>query len=77
MPHHVEPGKNPVVMNYVYWDNIGPASSINSNNKEMSEWIKFQLNNGFYNNKRILSEQSIRKMRTLHTPMAISKVNSI
>jgi len=73
MPHHVAPGADPVVIKYVNWDNIAPAGAINSNVKELSEWIKLQLNNGVYNNKRILSENSIRQMRSVNTPKLITK----
>lgn len=46
-------------------DEIGPAGSINSNIKEMVNWLKLHLQKGEFEGKRIISEQEIK---TLHTP---------
>ena len=72
MPHHIEIGKKPIVVEYVNWDNIAPAGAINSNVKEMANWIKMQLNNGNYKEKQILSSKQIRIMRTAQTSNSIS-----
>ncbi len=72
LPHHVVPEKETLLIKYVNWDNIGPAGSINSNVKEMAEWIKLQLNNGFYDGKQIISENAIRQMRNVQTPRFVS-----
>ncbi|MDF1546325.1 MAG: serine hydrolase [Bacteroidales bacterium] len=73
MPHHVGFDENPLVIPYVNWDNIGPAGAINSNVKEMTNWLIMNLNNGVYKEKQILSEENIRQMRTVQTPQFISK----
>ena len=39
--------------------NIGPAGAINSNVEDMSNWLKFQLNKGEFEGKRLISEQSL------------------
>ena len=31
---------------YMNWDNIGPAGSIISSAKDMSQWLKLHLNDG-------------------------------
>jgi len=73
MPHHVGYKEKPMVIPYVDWDNIGPAGSINSSVKEMANWLIMNLNNGVFNNKQILSENNMRKMRTVHTPRSVSR----
>ncbi len=39
--------------------NAAPAGAINSNVTEMAQWIRFLLNRGVYNGKRLVSEASI------------------
>lgn len=39
--------------------NIGPAGAINSNIDDMSQWLRFLLAKGSYNNKRILSQEQL------------------
>ncbi len=63
-PHHVEIGQNPIPVEYVNWDNIAPAGSINSNVKEMANWIRMQLNDGTFEGNKILAPTQIREMRT-------------
>jgi CubicO group peptidase (beta-lactamase class C family) len=45
-------------------DNIAPAGSIYSSVHEMSQWIRFQLANGEYGDKRLISEDGMEMMRT-------------
>ncbi|MCH8257089.1 MAG: serine hydrolase, partial [Proteobacteria bacterium] len=37
---------------------IGPAGSINSNVKDMAQWVRFQLGKGEYQGKRLLSSET-------------------
>ena len=46
-------------------DAIGPAGSINSNVKDMSNWLKMQLNNGKFEDKEIVS---INNFKPMHQP---------
>ena len=39
-------------------DLIGPAGSINSNVKDMAQWVRFQLGKGEYEGKRLLSSEA-------------------
>jgi CubicO group peptidase (beta-lactamase class C family) len=73
MPHHVLPGETPLVITYVDWDNIAPGGSINSNVKELAEWIKLQLDEGKYNGKQIISEGGIREMRNVQISRPLTK----
>jgi CubicO group peptidase (beta-lactamase class C family) len=49
-PHNTVKGKN-IPIDYVNWDNIGPAGSINSCVNELAHWMRLQLNAGTWNNK--------------------------
>lgn len=73
MPHHVEPGKEPVPINYVNWDNIAPAGAINSCVSDLSNWIRMQLNDGKFEGKQILSKKQIRIIRSPQIMKTISK----
>ncbi len=75
MPHNVFETKT-VKIKYINWDNIAPAGSINSSVKDMSNWIKMQLNNGKFNNKQIVSLGSINKMRQSHTSKNVSRAST-
>ncbi len=73
-PHHVDFETNEtIVIPYINWDNIAAAGGINSNVKELCQWIKLQLNNGITNNQQIITKKSIWEMRKSHTIMQISQ----
>ena len=46
-------------------DNIGPAGAINASARDMAEWVRFQLNGGVVEGKRLISEKNFNEM---HTP---------
>lgn len=73
VPYHVEPGKKPLPLPYINWDNMAPAGAVNSNVQEMSNWLMMQLNDGLYKGKRILSEEQIFIMHSPHTIKSVSK----
>ncbi|MGJ8678966.1 serine hydrolase domain-containing protein [Paraglaciecola sp.] len=50
--------------------NIGPAGSVNSNVEDMSQWLKFQLANGTFNGKRLISEDVLLETRKPQIKMA-------
>ena len=53
------------------WMNIdveGPAGSINSSARDMAKWIIFQLNDGVFNGKRLISQKNLQEM---HTPQIV------
>ena len=50
IPHVKHDGKI-IPIKYISWDNIAPAGGINSTVKDMSKWIKLQLNNGTLDGK--------------------------
>jgi CubicO group peptidase (beta-lactamase class C family) len=53
------PYYNGKVIEMLNYDNAGPAASINSNVDDLTKWIQMWLNNGKYNDKQILSENSV------------------
>ncbi len=73
LPHHVVPGKEPILIKYVNWDNIAPAGAINACVSELSNWIRLQLNNGKFEGNQILSEDQIRIMRSPQIMKSVSK----
>lgn len=48
-------------------DNIGPAGSINSNVIDMAQWVRLQLGQGEYQNKRLISSGSVKAMQAPQT----------
>jgi CubicO group peptidase (beta-lactamase class C family) len=50
-------------------DAIGPAGSINSSINDLSRYVIFQLGDGTYNGKRIVSQNNLRLVHTGQTPI--------
>lgn len=65
--HYVYLDGKTITVSYTSSDNLGGAGSINSNVIEMAQWLKMLLNNGVFDNQRILSENSIWEMWSSHT----------
>ncbi len=49
-------------------DNIAPAGAILSNAHDMAEWLRFQLNDGQVNGKRLVSSAALKET---HTPQIL------
>jgi CubicO group peptidase (beta-lactamase class C family) len=49
-------------------EDIAPAGSIISNVRDMAQWLRFQLNDGMVNGKRLVSTAALRET---HTPQMI------
>ncbi len=55
---------------YLSWSYVfAPAGGINSNIIDMAKWLKFQVNNGVFEGKRLLSEEN---MNFMHTPKTVA-----
>ncbi|MBA3357359.1 MAG: serine hydrolase [Pyrinomonadaceae bacterium] len=50
-------------------DNIAPAGSINSNVVDVAQWVRLQLGQGTYQNRRLISPGAIKEMQTSQTVM--------
>lgn len=51
-------------------DNIAPAGAIDSSVEDMSRWLRFQLNDGVFEGKRLVSE---RNLHETHTPQMVMR----
>lgn len=69
-PHDLIDGKIQK-LRYISWDNIAPAGAINSSVADMSNWIRMLLNNGKFEGKTIISEESLKK---LWSPQTIKEI---
>jgi CubicO group peptidase (beta-lactamase class C family) len=70
-PHNDVDGKN-VAIDWVNWDNMGPAGSFISNVDDLSKWMKLQLGKGTVDGKTYWTEASANRMWTVHTPKPLS-----
>jgi CubicO group peptidase (beta-lactamase class C family) len=71
-PHNEVNGKN-IAIEYVNWDNIGPAGSINSSVRELANWIQLQLGKGTYHGRTYWKEQRSWEMWENNTPKPVSR----
>ncbi len=53
------------------YDNSGATAALNSSTADMSKWIDFWLDNGIVKGDTLLSPQTINKLWSLHTPLAV------
>lgn len=72
IPHNEVEGKN-IAIDYVDWDNIGPAGSINASITDISKWIKLQLGKGSLDGKTYWSEARTYEMWENLTPKPVGK----
>ncbi len=49
-------------------DNVAPAGSILSNARDMAQWLRFQINDGMYNGKRLVASAALKET---HTPQML------
>jgi hypothetical protein len=70
---HNEVNRNNIPIEYVNWDNIGPAGSINSSVRELTNWIQLQLGKGTLNGRTYWKEQRSWEMWENITPKPVSR----
>ena len=63
-PHNQEPDGSVKVIPWRNIDSVGPAGSINSSARDMAKWIAFQLGDGTYQGKRLISAENMREMHS-------------
>jgi CubicO group peptidase (beta-lactamase class C family) len=51
---------------YDRWDNLGPAASVVSNAKDLTNWLIFQLDSGKFNGREIMPFAVLQKTRDLN-----------
>ncbi|HZP80114.1 MAG TPA: serine hydrolase [Chthonomonadaceae bacterium] len=73
-PDHVTPhtkDKETQQIKAIPWrnlDNCAPGGSINAGARDLTKWVRFQLNEGVFEGKRLLS---VEKLKETHTPQMI------
>ena len=72
-PHSVRPNGDTVIVPYTTSIQIGAAGAINSSVRDMAQWLKMQLDMGEYEGKRLLSEDNIWEMWSMHTILNVSR----
>jgi len=72
LPHNEVNGKN-ISIEYINWDNIGPAGSINSTANDMAQWIRLQLGKGKFQEQRFWKEARAFEMWESLTAKPVSQ----
>ncbi|HUP47006.1 MAG TPA: serine hydrolase, partial [Thermoanaerobaculia bacterium] len=55
----------------VDYDSLGPAGAIKSTARDLARWVRFQLNRGEIDGKRLLGEVALKETWKPHTPLGI------
>ena len=63
-PHEQDPDGSVKAIPWRNIDTVGPAGSINSSARDMAKWIAFQLGDGTYQGKRLISAENMREMHS-------------
>lgn len=72
-PHDENPDGSVKAIPWHNIDSVGPAGSVNSSARDMAKWITFQLGDGTYQGKRLISAESMREMQI---PQMVIPLNS-
>src|SRR5262245_15641373 len=65
---HARVGDTAVVIPWHNIDNVAPAGSINSSAREMAQWVRFQLADGKWQGRQLVSEKNMQEM---HSPQTV------
>ena len=63
-PHQQNPDDSVKAIPWRNIDSVGPAGSINSSARDMAKWIMFQLGDGTYQGRRLISAENMREMHS-------------
>jgi CubicO group peptidase (beta-lactamase class C family) len=71
--HRFEPLKDERVSTFDFFEdeNVAPAGSIHSSAKEMANWLLFNLSDGSFEGRNLLSPQGLKELRVPHTPLRL------
>ncbi|HZO89811.1 MAG TPA: serine hydrolase [Chthonomonadaceae bacterium] len=67
-PHEKDKEKNLKTVPWRNLDNVAPAGSINSGARDLTKWVRFNLGDGTFAGKRLLSAA---RLAELHTPQMV------
>ncbi|MCX6142644.1 MAG: serine hydrolase [Ignavibacteriales bacterium] len=74
-PHYrIDDVMQPV--NWVDYDNIGGAGAVNSSVMDMAQWVRLNLANGVFANKRLLSTNVVREIQSSQTVIRIDSIDA-
>lgn len=71
---HALVNKKVVAIPYRNVDNIGGAGAMNSNVRDMAQWLRFQLANGLWEGRQLITPASMRELRRPHTIVPLDTV---
>jgi len=71
-PHYINPEGKTLTISYTPSDSMSGAGAINSNVREMANWLVMLLDGGVFNNKQLLKKESIDEMWTPHISRRLS-----
>ncbi|MBE0640003.1 MAG: serine hydrolase [Bacteroidales bacterium] len=69
---HTDFNEKVIAIEYLNWDNMGPAGSVISSANDMSKWLLLQLNRGVWNDDTLFTPARSREMWSSQTVMNIS-----
>ncbi|MBP7838382.1 MAG: serine hydrolase [Bacteroidales bacterium] len=69
---HTDYNEDVIPIEYLNWDNMGPAGSLISCVNDVAKWLVLQLNRGVIDGDTIFSSERSREMWTSYTQMPIS-----
>jgi CubicO group peptidase (beta-lactamase class C family) len=75
-PHHARKGKLAVVPWYNA-DNIAPAGAINAGVGDLGKWVSFQLGDGTWGGKRLLSAKNLAETHSPQTVMPVPEAKRL
>lgn len=70
-PHEIRGGEM-VTMAFDHVDSIKAAAGINSNVRDVAQWLRMHLAGGAFHGKRLLSPSSVHEMQQSKTPLGVS-----
>jgi CubicO group peptidase (beta-lactamase class C family) len=71
LPHLMHEDREPKATTPYNIDNMAPAGSINSNVRDLANWLRFQLGEGTFDGKRLLPPSVLAET---HTPQSVIRV---
>jgi CubicO group peptidase (beta-lactamase class C family) len=74
MPHRPDPDGKIAVIPWYPQESPDPAGSLNASARDLAKWLRFQLAEGRYNGKRLVSPDALRET---HTPQIALPLDGI
>ncbi len=73
---HVKVEDRQIPVEWVNWDNIAPAGSVNSSVHDMAKWLILQLSRGSYEGQEIFSEKTSLEMWSVQNPFKVDDAST-